>query len=164
MSARTSEQVELTDAEEVALENALFANGYGVEFMPQSLVTGVESIVARRLADERANPRDEFHTMNELYEYRMLYNALLFNEWALTNRYPVCKSWSHSDGEACFGGGWFIVVAELPTGQISNHYKADHWGLFCVPTVMLPPTYDGHAPADVAERMKRLFRDAKEST
>jgi len=32
-------------------------------------------------------------------------------------------------GEYCFGGGWFLVVAVLPTGQISNHYELKHWDL-----------------------------------
>lgn len=40
-----------------------------------------------------------YHTMPELYEYRMFYNALLFNEWAKNGTYPVVKSWHHSDGE-----------------------------------------------------------------
>jgi hypothetical protein len=30
---------------------------------------------------------------------------------------------NHSDGTQCFNGQWFIVVAQLPTGQISNHYN-----------------------------------------
>lgn len=100
-----------------------------------------------------AVPRDDFHTMPELYEYRMLYNALLFNEWAKHETYPVVKSWHHSDGDLCFGGGWFIVVATLPTGQISNHYKELYWDLFQVPAVVLPPDYDGHTPEEVAKRL-----------
>jgi hypothetical protein len=40
------------------------------------------------------------------------------------------KSLKHSDGELCFSEGWFIVVAELPTGQISNHYKVEDMDLF----------------------------------
>lgn len=64
------------------------------------------------------------------------------------------KSWNHSDGELCFGGGWFIVTATLTTGQVSNHYKAEHWELFAVPEVDLPPEYDGHTPQDAAERLR----------
>jgi len=102
---------------------------------------------------------DGYHTHNELYEYRMVYNAALFNEWARTGRHPVVKSWRHSDGELAFGGGWFIVVATLPTGQISNHYEAAHWDLFDVPEVDSPPTFDGHTPADALERLRRALRD-----
>ncbi len=98
----------------------------------------------------RANPRDEYHTMDELYHYRMLYNAMAANwlpaEW-------TSKSWRHSDGEPCFGGGWFVVYLLLPTGQVSNHYKAEHWGLFDVAEVACAPEYDGHTPQVAAERM-----------
>lgn len=100
------------------------------------------------------NPRDEYHTMDELYEYRMLYNAHAACGWLLQG-IPVVKSWKHSDGEPCFGGGWFIVSAELPTGQVTNHYKAEHWDLFNVPEVELPPAYDGHSPTDAANRLRK---------
>lgn len=72
--------------------------------------------------DEMGNISDGYHTFNELYRYRMLYNADFFNELAKGD-IKVCKSHKHHDGEECFGGGWFIVMAELPTGQISNHYE-----------------------------------------
>lgn len=114
----------------------------------------------RRLRDEgvdlRENPRDEYHSMDEIYDYRMLYNALAFNAWSEHGTHPVVKSWRHSDGELCFGGGWFIVTATLPTGLVSNHYKAEHWDLFRVPEAT-PPAYDGHTPAIAAERMRELL-------
>lgn len=47
---------------------------------------------------------DEYHTMDELYHYRMLYNAMAANSLP---PHMVCKSVRHSDGEACFGGGWW---------------------------------------------------------
>lgn len=96
---------------------------------------------------------DGYHTFDELYEYRMLYNSHAATGW-LAAGYPVVKSWRHSDGELCFGGGWFIVTAELPSGQVSNHYAAKHWELFDVPEVDLPPKYDGHTPQDVARRLR----------
>ena len=78
---------------------------------------------------------DGYHTFDELYEFRKVYNAALFNEWATIQpsyftsaygekpitfqydasfdgniaKYHVHKSWKHHDGELCFGGGWFIV-------------------------------------------------------
>lgn len=117
----------------------------------------------RAVADLMENPRDNHHTMEELYEYRMLYNALLFREWRDNPPDPevsvVVKSWKHSDGEPCFGGGWFIVVADTPAGQISHHYKAEHWDLFDIPEVEIPPAYDGHTPADVAQRLRALLED-----
>jgi len=101
----------------------------------------------------REHPRDEFHTMDELYEYRMLYNAAAVNAW----EWPTVKSWVHSDGGPCFGGGWFIVVATLPTGQVSNHYEAEHWDLFHV-SEAVPPMYDGHTPQIAAERLTALLQ------
>lgn len=62
---------------------------------------------------DMGNVSDGYHTFNELYRYRMLYNAAFFNELAKGD-VKVCKSHKHYDGEECFGGGWFIVMAELP--------------------------------------------------
>lgn len=108
--------------------------------------------------DYRDNPRDEHHTMAEVYDYRMLYNAhAAAGWWALG--IPVVKSWHHSDGEPCFGGGWFIVTATLPTGQVSNHYRAEFWDLFAVPGVDLPPEYDGHTPQVAADRLRAALAD-----
>jgi hypothetical protein len=109
---------------------------------------------------------DGYHTFNELYEFRKVYNAALFNEWAGDYNYAkgvndvkhdVHKSWKHNDGEPCFGGGWFIVVAVLPTGQISNHYEASDWDLFKIPeTEKAKYPFDGHTANDVLERLKNL--------
>lgn len=110
---------------------------------------------------------DSFHNFKELYDFRKMYNAALFNEWALEKiaenewrskpKYNVHKSWKHHDGELCFGGGWFIVCAMLPTGQISNHYKAEDWDLFKIPEeekALFP--FDGHTGKDVINRLKSI--------
>ena len=111
---------------------------------------------------------DEYHSIDELYEFRKMYNAVLFNEWAshegwngqITPKYSVHKSWKHYDGEDCFGGGWFIVSAMLPTGLISNHYKAEDWDLFQVPEVEKALyEFDGHTGADVLKRLKALTNE-----
>lgn len=103
---------------------------------------------------------DGYHTMAELYEYRMLYNAAFANALVgATGRVGnAVKSWKHSDGEDCFGGGWFIVSMDLPTGQVSNHYEAEHWDLFRIPAVEMAPEWDGHTPADAAERLRKYCR------
>lgn len=102
---------------------------------------------------------DGYHTFNELYEFRKVYNAILFNEWAKFDipQYNVHKSIRHHDGEYCFGGGWFIVVAILPTGQISNHYKLNDWDLFKIPAKDKALfEFDGHTPQDVLNRLVLL--------
>jgi len=120
---------------------------------------------------------DGYHTFEELYEFRKVYNASLFNEWAkpymervaaidrgdivqsnmVFPKYDVHKSWKHSDGKPCFGGGWFIVVAVLPNGQISNHYEEKDWDLFKIPeTEKAKHEFDGHTAFDVIQRLKSL--------
>lgn len=98
---------------------------------------------------------DGYHTFNELYYYRMLYNAAFFNllpkEW-------VHKSKRHHTGEECFGGGWFIVMANLPTGQISNHYELKDWDLFKVPEKEFADEWDGHTPQEAAERLYKYLQ------
>lgn len=101
---------------------------------------------------------DGYHTFGELYEFRKVYNAALFNEWASNGLYGVHKSKRHFDGEECFGGGWFIVVAILPTGQISNHYEIKDWDLFkCVAEEKVFVEFDGHTSEDVINRIKQLY-------
>lgn len=122
------------------------------------------------------NISDGWHTFGELYDFRLQYNAALFNAWGAdkteeeTKYYPgegwvnppkfeVHKSWKHEDGEFCFGEEkkWFIVSAMLPTGLISNHYKAEHWDLFKIPEVeKVIFKFDGHTGHDVLERLKQL--------
>lgn len=100
---------------------------------------------------------DGYHTFRELYAFRKMYNAALFNEWAEQDKYQTHKSKRHHDGEECFGGGWFIVVAMLPGGQISNHYKLDDWHLFDVPeTDTALFEYDGHTGDDVLSRLREV--------
>ena len=105
--------------------------------------------------EDKGNISDGYHTFNELYEYRLLYNASMFNELAKQGLYDVHKSRKHSDGTIPFGDeNWFIVQAELPTGQISNHYEMKDWDLFNVPEKEKANTYDGHTPQDVAKRLR----------
>ena len=96
---------------------------------------------------------DGYHTFNELYEFRLLYNASFAN-LAHQQGIPVTKSRKHSDGDPCFGGGWFVVTIELPTGQITNHYPDKDWSLFAVPAVETAPPWDGHTSKDVLDRLR----------
>lgn len=100
---------------------------------------------------------DGYHTFAELYHYRMLYNAAAFNAWFAAGLYDVHKSRRHSDGEECFGGGWFVVYATLPGGQISNHYEMSDWDRFHIPERQTAVEWDGHTPQQAAERLALLF-------
>ncbi len=100
---------------------------------------------------------DGYHTFDELYEFRLLLHAHAARAW-IKQGWPVFRSWRHSDGQPCFGGGWFIVTAELPTGQISNHYPAEDWPLFSdVDEVENAPEWDGHTTSDVATRLREAL-------
>jgi hypothetical protein len=140
-----------------------------LEYLRETLLANVQREVdSLGVGGLKGKISDGYHTFDELYEFRKVYNAALFNEWAKfrTNQpdgsieqpmYDVHKSWKHHDGELCFGGGWFIVVAMLPTGQISNHYEAKDWDLFKIPEVESAKyPFDGHTGKDVLERLKTL--------
>lgn len=104
--------------------------------------------------EDKGEISDGYHTFNELYSYRMLYNAAFFN---LLPKQLVHKSKRHHDGEECFGGGWFIVMANLPTGQISNHYELKDWDLFQIPEKEIADEWDGHTPQEAAERLHKYL-------
>lgn len=95
---------------------------------------------------------DGSHSFDELYEARSVLTAALFDAYGRMGLRPV-KSWRHSDGELCFGGGWFIVQAELPTGQVSFHYPEKDWDRFNCQEVDRGLEWDGHTTQDVYDRL-----------
>lgn len=105
------------------------------------------------LRDWLCDNTDGYHTFGELYEYRRVYHAWACRAWVQAG-YPVVKSKRHGNGDTCFGGGWFIVSAQLPTGQVTNHYEMGYWDEFDVPEVDKAPEWDGHSPQDAAERIR----------
>ena len=112
-----------------------------------------EPVQAEPVAD--GSTSDGHHTFNELFDFRMSYNAALFNEWAAQGKHSVHKSYRHHTGELCFGGGYFVVVAVLPDGQISNHYKNEYWDLFDIPQAgQALVEFDNHTGAEVLSRLK----------
>ena len=106
------------------------------------------------------NTSDGYHTFKTLYDIRKAYNVALFNEWGKYDKpyYNVHKSRKHYDGEYPFGNdNWFIVCAELPNGQISNHYTMDNWDLFKIPeTDKSLFEFDGHTTNDVNDRLLKI--------
>lgn len=132
------------------------------EAIDQALGGIVNFITEDRQAFKLEAPSDTsdgYHTFRDLYNFRMLYNAALFNEWAEKGLYDTHKSYRHSDGELCFGKeNYFVVQAQLPTGQISNHYKGQHWDLFAVPEVAQAAVWDGHTAEMVAERLEEFLK------
>lgn len=105
---------------------------------------------------------DGFHSMDELYEHRLALNAGFFNALAKEGKIHVVKSRVHSDGEPCFGGDYFIVVAELPSGQVSYHYLNKEWDMFKC-SEAIPRPYDGHTAQDVVSRITKYIKDDLEA-
>lgn len=109
---------------------------------------------------------DGYHTFDELYYYRLCYNAALINSLVkLINENPakykdikVCKSKKHFGGEPCYGGGWFIVMISTPWGQISNHYKLEYWDMFQCPVTKVSWKWDGHGMKEAMQRLNRLSK------
>lgn len=97
---------------------------------------------------------EQNETIQELYDFRLVYNALLFNKWAKNGKYEVYKSKRHHDGELCFDGEWFIVVGILPTGQVTNHYPIRNWNDFKIPEYeKVKDEFDGHTSTEVLLRL-----------
>lgn len=134
-----------------------------VEEIPDDFKSDIKGTIKRY--DSMREVSDGYHTFNELYEFRKAYNALLFNEWAKLpgNPYQIHKSHHHSDGEKCFGGGWFVVVAETPEGQITNHYEDKDWNLFKVPVQTKANQWDGHTAQQALERLLDLAKGPEET-
>ena len=143
-----------------------FGNGIDFGYCKESWLKPDDYLKNKKteeVIEDKGEVSDGYHTFNELYEYRLLYNASMFNEFAKQGMYDVHKSKRHSDGNFPFDNpDYFIVVAELPTGQISNHYRMKEWDLFDIPEKETSNPYDGHTPKDVTERLRKFLIPKKE--
>jgi hypothetical protein len=97
---------------------------------------------------------DGYHTFNDLYRQRLILSAVLFN----TYKERAWKSANHSDGQPCFGGGWFIVGIDTPLGQYAYHFNNHDWNMFDVKELNTAPEWDGHTDKDV-DRLMSLLKE-----
>ena len=88
---------------------------------------------------------DGYHTFNGLYYQRMM----LFAALVKTYKERAWKSRRHSDGEPCFGGGWFIVGIDTPQGGFTYHYEDKYFDLFDCIELPNGKEWDGHTEDDV---------------
>ena len=93
---------------------------------------------------------DGYHTFDELYDHR----NLLFVNLVLAHRTLSWISRLNADGSAY--PDWFVAGIELNPGQVSYHLPAHLWDALDVDgvTVHERAPWDGHAAADVVERLK----------
>lgn len=88
---------------------------------------------------------DGYHTFNGLYYQRMVLFAALVKQ----NKDKSWKSLRHEDGELCFGGGWFIVGIDTPSGSYTYHYEDNFWSMFDCQELPVAKHWDGHTEKDV---------------
>ena len=110
---------------------------------------------------------DGWHTFEELYNYRAIYNAGLVNMivWAKKHTVgpggfddiDVIKSLRHFGGEKCYDGKYFVVMIKTPYGQISNHYKLEHWNKFNCRSAKVGWKWDGHTMQESNARLIKLY-------
>lgn len=123
-----------------------------------SLKVNDEALLMIESLDPDIEIGDEYHTIKELYEHRMYLNIALFHAWHNLGEkcgFKVIKSLFHNDG-TMFEGGYFVVMAITPQGQISYHYNLKYWDKFKIEELDKAFPYDGHTSNDVQERLKRL--------
>lgn len=98
---------------------------------------------------------DGYHTFDDLYQHWMVLTL------ALMRLYPE-RSWRsklYAEGDNLMFEGFFIAGMTLPTGQISYHYKLEHWRRFeGVHWLAHAPKWDGHTPEDVVIRLMKWVR------
>src|SRR5687767_13532920 len=104
---------------------------------------------------------DGYHTMDELYEHRMILFCALFN--SLSSDEFVWKSKFHSDGSPMFEGMFIAGIGYRVGMQITYHLDLKYWDL-CgndqhVMDMRNIPVYDSHNSQDVIHRLTRLCQD-----
>jgi hypothetical protein len=99
---------------------------------------------------------DGYHTVDELYDHRVILSIGLFS------KYPE-YSWvadKHSDGT--FFSDWMLLGMSIPDiGQVTYHIP-EKYREMCrelgIPSLNIAPPFDGHSAKDVLKRLKRFLR------
>lgn len=92
---------------------------------------------------------DDYHTMDELYEHRFALTRALVA--MMPERCVKCKK----NGDGSIWDGFFVVYIDTPAGQVSYHYKLEHWDeLPCREVEQWH--YDGHTPAITLDRLSSI--------
>jgi len=112
---------------------------------------------------------DEHHTMDELYEHRIvLFIALMkvLDQYVTPFSYPWARCWKsklHDDGDMY--DGWFIAGITInkeyfqgppETQYITYHLPVKYWEALQVMQLERAPKYDGYTSDDVLMRLLKL--------
>ncbi len=97
---------------------------------------------------------DGFHTMDELYEHRIvLFIALC----SVCEKMEIWRSKLHSDG-TMFDGQFILGMKKEAGEQITYHLPLKYWSYTeFAETLEEAPEWDQHTSSDVLERLKNLF-------
>lgn len=101
---------------------------------------------------------DGYHTFGELYEFRAVLNIKLFKTyaWHARTKGEIWRSKLHSDG-SMFDEMFILGWGTEPGKQVTFHYHLDKWDdCDFAETLDKAPEWDGHTPADVLERLRKL--------
>lgn len=95
---------------------------------------------------------DGYHTFGELYRHRTVLFAALCHD-------HIEDAWvskEHADGTMY--DGMFIAGIHLPCGDVTYHIEGEYWELFSdLPYLNRAPTFDGHTPNDVLDRITSTY-------
>lgn len=119
------------------------------------LFSHVQTLMDALPHSEKRFLSDGYHTFDELYDLRAALTLALFSKLQ-EQGVPVVRSRKHWDGNYPFDSqDWFIVTAQLPSGQISFHYPVELWWdrFSRIPEVPTAPEWDGHNTLDVIQRL-----------
>jgi len=102
---------------------------------------------------------DGYHTFGELYDHRIELWIALCRELSASRESSEEVPWRsrlHSDGSSF--AGWFVLgVGHSQGRQITYHLPLARWEeCGFAQTVDKSPDFDGHTPANVLERLKKL--------
>lgn len=105
---------------------------------------------------------DGYHTMDELYEHRIVLFIALCEVIAAGGFYKNPEVWRtkrHSDGKLCFDTGTQFVlgIGKEKGKQITYHLPLSKWDQTdFAETLENAPEWDGHSSSDVLERLSKL--------
>lgn len=98
--------------------------------------------------------RDDYHTLDELYDHRRALTAALAS--AMSGQDAVAwRSKAHHPDDDPIYEGYFIVGIDLgDVGTITYHYALEHWHDFRGVLVLdQAPKWDGATPEDTVTRL-----------
>jgi hypothetical protein len=111
--------------------------------------------------NDRMQVSDGYHTMDELYEHRMVLWITLCRKYddlclELGGNSQVWRSKLHSDGTS-FEGEFSLGIGKKEGEQITYHLPLRLWDeTNFAETLERAPEFDGHTPSDVLNRLKNL--------